>query len=150
MSSTQLTQTGGRVKQPDVPHTGGRLTAAVDVMLARARERLKRLTPGQAAVELAHGALLVDTRNSERRTRDGRIPGARVIERTELEWRLDPTSPDRISEASDAGVRVIVICAEGYSSSLAAASLLDLGLTNVTDVIGGFQAWRAAGLPVED
>lgn len=95
------------------------------------------------------GALIVDTRTSERRSRDGRIPGAYVIERTELEWRLDPTSPDHIPEASHEGIRVVVVCAEGYSSSLAAASLQDLGLFNATDVIGGFDAWKADGLPVE-
>ena len=81
--------------------------------------------------------------------REGRIPGAIVIDRTVLEWRLDPTSPDRIPEATSDQMRVIVICNEGFSSSLAAASLKDIGLVNVTDVIGGFQAWKAAGLPVE-
>ena len=81
---------------------------------------------------------------------EGRIPGALVIDRTVLEWRLDPTSPSRIKEATSSGICVIVICDEGYSSSLAAASLQDLGLVNATDVIGGFQAWKAAGLPVED
>lgn len=98
---------------------------------------------------MAAGAVLVDVRTSEQRSRGGRIHGALPIDRTVLEWRLDPTSPDRIPQASNAGVRVIVVCEEGYSSSLAAASLLDLGLTNVTDVVGGFEAWKAAGLPVE-
>lgn len=120
----------------------------IDDVLARARRRLDRLTPEQAAAELASGALLVDTRTSEQRTKGGAIPGARVIDRTVLEWRLDPTSDSRVSEAIDHDVRVILICAEGYSSSLAAASLQDLGLVNATDVVGGFEAWRAAGLPV--
>lgn len=125
------------------------LSASVDRLLDKARGRLRRLTPEQAASELAHGALLVDIRTAEQRSRGGRIPGALLIDRTVLEWRLDPTSPARIPEASHAGVRVIVVCEEGYSSSLAAASLLELGLSNVTDVIGGFEAWNAAGLPVE-
>ena len=94
------------------------------------------------------GALLVDTRSAEQRARDGEIPGAHVIDRTVLEWRLDPSSAHRIAAASGHEVRVIVICAEGDSSSLAAASLQDLGLVNATDVIGGFVAWKAAGLPI--
>ena len=120
----------------------------IDDVLAAARRRLDRITPEQAASEHCRGALLVDTRTSDQRSRDGGIPGALVIERTVLEWRLDPTSDSRIREAVDHNVRVIVICAEGYSSSLAAASLLDLGLVNATDIIGGFEAWKAAGLPV--
>lgn len=125
------------------------LDAAVDRQLARARGRFTRLTPEQAAAEQARGALLVDTRTSEQRSSGGSIPGALVIDRTVLEWRLDPTSSTRIPEAARGDVRVIVVCEEGYSSSLAAASLLDLGLTNATDVIGGFVAWKARGLPVE-
>ena len=124
--------------------------SAIYRALERARRRFKRLTPEEAAAEQAAGALLVDTRTSEQRTRDGAIPGATVIDRTVLEWRLDPTSPDRIPEATDTKIRVIVVCNEGFSSSLAAASLKDLGLVNATDVIGGFQAWKAAGLPVRD
>ena len=123
--------------------------ATIDVVLEQARRRLKRITPKQAAAEQARGALIIDTRTSEQRARDGCIPGALVIERTILEWRLDPTSPNRIPQASDHDVRVIVICAEGYSSGLAAASLQDVGLVNATDVIGGFAAWQTAGLPVE-
>lgn len=97
---------------------------------------------------MAGGALLVDIRSSEQRRCDGDIPDAVSIERTALEWRLDPTSPWRIAPATATDVRIIVICAEGYSSSLAAASLMDLGHVNTTDVIGGFVAWKAAGLPV--
>jgi len=125
------------------------LTAAITEVLELARRRLKRVTPEQAAAEQASGALLVDTRTGLQRDRDGAIPGALVIDRTVLEWRLDPTSPSRIPDAKDHLVRVILVCAEGYSSSLAAASLQDLGLVNATDVIGGFEAWKAAGLPVE-
>ncbi len=121
----------------------------VDKMLERARRRLRRVSAQRAAAEQADGAVLVDTRTSEQRARAGVIPGALCIDRTVLEWRLDPSSPSRIAEAKDHTVRVIVICAEGFSSSLAAASLLDLGLVNATDVIGGFEAWKAAGLPVE-
>jgi len=122
---------------------------SVEHVLESARRRLRRVTPEIAASELTAGALLVDTRTYEQRIRDGAIRGALVIDRTVLEWRLDPDSPSRIPEARDHDVRVIVICDEGYSSSLAAASLQNLGLINATDVIGGFQAWKAAGLPVE-
>jgi len=122
---------------------------SIDDVLEVARSRYPRVTPEQAVAEQAAGALLIDTRTSEQRSRDGVIPGAFVIDRTVFEWRLDPTSPSCIPEAANHEVRLIVICAQGFSSSLAAASLLDLGLTNATDVIGGFEAWKAAGLPVE-
>ncbi|HYL07000.1 MAG TPA: rhodanese-like domain-containing protein [Candidatus Udaeobacter sp.] len=123
--------------------------AAVDELVERARKGLARLTPQQAAAEQARGALLVDTRTSEQRAQCGRIPGALVIDRTVFEWRLDPTSTARIPEVVDHATRVIVVCQEGYSSSLAAASLQALGLVNATDMIGGFEAWRDAGMPVE-
>ena len=125
------------------------MTAAIDGVLEKARRRLKRVSAEQAAAEQANGALLVDTRTEHQRHRDGEIPGALVIDRTVPEWRLDPTSPSRVAEATDHNVRVILICSQGYSSSLAAASLQDLGLVKATDVIGGFEAWKAAGLPVE-
>ena len=121
----------------------------IATMLEDARARLQRLTAAQAAAELAAGALLVDTRTYEQRSTGGTIAGAVVIDRTVFEWRLDPASPNRIPEVTGHDDRVIVLCAEGYSSSLAAATLQDLGLRNATDVIGGFEAWRAAGLPVE-
>jgi rhodanese-related sulfurtransferase len=120
----------------------------IDRVLDRTRRRLRRLEPARAAAEQASGALLIDTRTESQRIAGGQIPGALVIDRTVLEWRLDPTSASRIPEARDHMIRVIVICHEGYSSSLAAASLQQLGLANATDVIGGFQAWKAAGLPV--
>ena len=120
----------------------------IDEVLERARRRLVRVTPEQAAAELAQGALLVDTRTESQRAAQGEIPGAIVIDRTVLEWRLDPTSPSRIEQAKDHHVRVIVVCAEGYSSSLAAASLQNIGLVNATDLIGGFEAWKAADLPI--
>ena len=121
---------------------------SVDELLAAARERLVRVEPAAAAVALERGALLVDTRPEWQRRADGEIPGALVIERNHLEWRLDPASDARIPQAVDHEVEVIVVCSEGYSSSLAATSLQDLGLHRATDLIGGFHAWRAAGLSV--
>jgi rhodanese-related sulfurtransferase len=122
----------------------------IDIELERARRRLKRVTPQAAATELASGsALLIDTRTDAQRARDGVIPGALVVDRTVLEWRLDPTSPFRLDQVDGDDVRIILICNQGYSTSLAAASLLDLGLRNFTDVVGGFESWKDAGLPVE-
>ncbi len=106
-----------------------------------------RIEAVQAAAELARGALIVDTRPADQRAECGEISGATVIDRNVLEWRLDPASPSRIDAVTGYDIRVIVICNEGYSSSLVAATLQDLGLVNATDVIGGFQAWKAAGMP---
>jgi rhodanese-related sulfurtransferase len=125
------------------------MTRTVDELLAAARARLRRVNPMEAAAAVARGALLVDTRPLQRRQSEGAIPGALLIERNHLEWRLDPASDARIPEAVGYDVEVIVVCSEGYSSSLAAASLQDLGLHRATDLDGGFQAWRAAGLPVQ-
>ena len=122
--------------------------STIDELLDRARARLDRLEPLAAAQAVEAGALLVDTRYESQRRAGGDIPGAVRIERNHLEWRLDPAIPTHIPEVTDYTRRVIVICQQGYSSSLAAASLQDLGLTNATDVIGGFEAWSAAGLPV--
>lgn len=119
----------------------------VDAFLEAAREGLDRLTPHQAAEAAAYGALLVDTRPVQDRRRFGEIPGSLIVERNLLEWRLDPTSPDRLAEAGDPARTVVVFCNEGYASSFAAASLRELGLENATDMIGGFHAWAAAGLP---
>jgi ADP-ribose pyrophosphatase YjhB (NUDIX family)/rhodanese-related sulfurtransferase len=122
----------------------------VDDLLTAARDRLgHRPTPEEAAAAVAAGALLVDIRPVEQRQRDGSVPGAVVIERNVLEWRLDPASHWRHAALTSADQPVIVLCNEGYQSSLAAAGLLDLGCTSVTDLDGGFQAWRAAGLPIE-
>jgi rhodanese-related sulfurtransferase len=115
-------------------------------LLDRARRQLVRVEPEQAATELAAGALLVDIRPAEQRA-EGEIPGATVIDRNVLEWRLDPASQWRIPQVTGHDIRLIVICNQGFSSSLVAAELHELGLVNATDVIGGFQAWRAAGLP---
>ena len=122
----------------------------VDELLEAARQGLRRLTPEQAAAAAEQGWLLVDTRTESQRREQGELPGAVVIDRTVLEWRLDPASPTRIPEATGYDVGVVVLCAQGYSSSLAAASLQSLGLCNATDVIGGVEAWRAAGLPMDD
>lgn len=116
---------------------------AIDRMLARARAALDRVDPAGLAAELAAGAVVVDIRPECQRMRDGLLPGAIVIERNVLEWRLDPTCPDRLPLAVDAGVRYIVVCDEGYSSSLAAAALRELGLYRATDLAGGYQAWAA-------
>jgi rhodanese-related sulfurtransferase len=125
------------------------MTRSVDELLAAARARLRRVNPTEAAAAVERGALLVDTRPLQQRRSEGEIPGALLIERNHLEWRLDPTSGARIPQAVGYDVEVIVVCSEGYSSSLAAASLQDLGLHRATDLDGGFQAWRAAGLPVK-
>jgi rhodanese-related sulfurtransferase len=117
--------------------------SGIDVLLAAARRRLDRVSPADLAAEQAAGALVVDIRPLEQRQRDGELPGAVVIDRNVLEWRLDPASPYRIPEATHADLRVIVVCNEGYSSSLAAASLRDVGLRRATDLVGGYQAWRA-------
>lgn len=122
--------------------------STVDDLLDAARARFTRVSARDAAIAHDDGALLIDTRPVELRERDGEIPGAHVIGRNVLEWRLDPESDHRIPEAVDHDVAVIVVCDEGYASSLAVASLLDLGLHHATDLDGGFQAWRAAGLPV--
>ncbi|WP_030902525.1 rhodanese-like domain-containing protein [Streptomyces sp. NRRL F-5126] len=122
--------------------------ARVEDVLAGARIGLDRLGPRAAQRAAENGALLVDIRYQLQRERDGVIPGAVLIERNELEWRLDPQGSHKIPEATDHGRRVVVICNEGYASSLAAASLRQLGLHRATDLEGGFQAWRAEGLPV--
>ncbi|ADP81063.1 Rhodanese domain protein [Pseudofrankia inefficax] len=119
----------------------------IDGMLARARARLRRVGPVEAAQEIADGALLVDIRPAAQRAAEGEIPDALVIERNVLEWRLDPTSDARLPVATGDDLRVLVICSEGYTSSLAAAALQELGLHRATDVVGGYHAWAAAGLP---
>ncbi len=117
--------------------------ASVDELLAAARVRLQRVAPESLEAERMAGALIVDIRPLEQRQRDGVLPDALVIDRNVLEWRLDPTSDHRVAESSDHDQRIVLVCNEGYSSSLAAASLQDLGLRRATDLIGGFQAWLA-------
>jgi len=116
--------------------------ARIDLLLAQARRGLDRVHPADLESEMAAGALVVDTRPIEQRRRDGALPGALTIDRNVLEWRLDPTCSHHIPEVSDASVRIVLVCNEGFSSSLAAATLRDLGLERATDLIGGFQAWR--------
>ena len=125
----------------------GQAGVSIEVLLDDARKGLIRLEPAEAHRAAASGAILVDIRPSEQRERDGTIPGALVIDRNVLEWRLDPKSDFR-DPSVDSRQRVLIICNEGYSSSLAAATLRLLGC-DATDVIGGFQKWRQTGLPIE-
>ena len=121
----------------------------IDEMLAAARARLRRLTPAEAASAMRDGATLVDTRDGDVREREGTIPGAVHAPLSVLEWRVDPDSADQDPALAGKEDRLILICHEGYSSSLAAIRLHELGFVNTMDVIGGFAAWVAAGLPVE-
>jgi rhodanese-related sulfurtransferase len=120
----------------------------IDELLAAARSSLCRLAPADALATMGTGAALIDIRSDSQIARDGTIPGALVIARNVLEWRLDPASGHRHPQAPQLGDRVILLCDEGYQSSLAAATLQKLGFASATDVDGGFQAWRTAGLPV--
>ncbi len=122
--------------------------SAIDRLLSEARDQLVRVDAATAAAAMQQGALLVDTRPVAQRRRDGEIPGALILERNVLEWRLDPDSPHRVAELTSAEQTVILFCNQGYASSLAAATLKRLGLVNATDLVGGFEAWAAAGLPV--
>jgi rhodanese-related sulfurtransferase len=122
---------------------------SVEQMLSEARARLRRLSPNEAYEEVAKTkAILVDIRPEGQREIEGSIPGALIVERNVLEWRLDPTSNTRLPVATDHDKQVIVFCSEGYTSSLAAAALQGLGLWRATDIVGGFHAWSAAGLPI--
>lgn len=120
----------------------------IDELLEQVREGLDRVEPREAYDAAADGALLVDIRYAALRDRDGLIPGALVVERNELEWRLDPLGSHRAPQATGHDLRIVIVCNEGYASSLAAASLRQLGLHRATDLVGGFQAWRSQGLPV--
>jgi len=121
----------------------------IDQVLAAARARLRRLSPDEAYEAMVKtGAILVDTRPEGQRAIEGSIAGALVVERNVLEWRLDPASSARLPVATDHDIHVIVFCSEGYSSSLAAISLQDVGLRRATDMVGGFLEWKATGLPI--
>jgi rhodanese-related sulfurtransferase len=122
---------------------------SISDLLAAARGRLDRVSPAGARAEMAAGAILVDIRGDAQRAADGAVPGAVAIPRNVLEWRCDPDSDVRDPRLADCDRRVILMCDEGYQSSLAAATLRDLGFSRATDIDGGFQAWRAAGFPVE-
>lgn len=118
----------------------------IDAVLAAARERLQRLSAAELPAALASGAVLVDIRPAAQRAAEGEVSGALVIERNVLEWRCDPTSDARIPQAVDDDVYWVVLCSQGYTSSLAAAALHDLGLHRATDVVGGYQALKVARL----
>lgn len=139
---------GGRDEGADVGSETqmGRMT--IDDLLAAARSGLCRLHPVQALAAMRSGAALIDIRSDTQIARDGTIAGALVVTRNVLEWRLDPASQHRHPQAPHLGEHVILLCDEGYQSSLAAATLQQLGFTHATDVDGGFRAWRQAGLPV--
>ncbi len=147
---------GGRVSDvtagvSDLSASRGERPEGIDELLDRVRLGLDRVEADEAYTAAAAGdALLVDIRYAALRERDGLIPGALVVERNELEWRLDPQGSHRAAEATSHDLRVVVVCNEGYASSLAAVSLRQLGLHRATDLVGGFQAWKAAGLPVAE
>ena len=120
---------------------------SIDDLLSAARARITRVGPLEAAARVAAGAVLVDIRPAAQRAREGEVPGSLIVERNVLEWRFDPVSDARLPEATGYDVDVIVICSEGYTSSLAADALRSLGLHRATDVVGGYHAWVAVGLP---
>ena len=117
----------------------------IDLLLSAARARLHRLTPAEALQAAGHGAVVVDIRPAAQRAEHGDLPGALVVERNVLEWRFDPTSAAALRIAHD-DLQVIVLCQEGFTSSLAAAALQDIGLHRATDVVGGYAAWVADGV----
>ncbi len=129
---------------PSAPPPGSR---TIDQVLTEARTRLNRLAPRQALRAVGTGAVLVDIRPAAQRAAEGEIPRALIVERNVLEWRFDPASAARLPQAGY-DLHVIIFCSEGYTSSLAAAALQDLGVRRATDLDGGFLAWQAAGLPV--
>jgi rhodanese-related sulfurtransferase len=123
-------------------------TTTVEQLLAEARSGLQRLAPEEAHAALGRGALMIDIRSDSQRARDGVIPGAHVVPRNVLEWRLDPSCPHRDPALARRDVPIVIVCDEGYQSSLVAATLRSFGLARATDLDGGFQAWLRAGLPV--
>lgn len=125
------------------------MTRSADALLDEARQRIRRVSPHEAQAAHASGALLIDIRPVAQRAQHGHVPGALIIERNVLEWRLDPTGDYRLPEVTDHQRPVLVLCQQGYASSFAAASLADLGYVHAGDVEGGFDAWVAAGLPIE-
>jgi rhodanese-related sulfurtransferase len=142
---------------PTTPDQGGpdmagrRIPKTIDELLAEARATLPhRPSPGEALQAQAGGAILVDIRGEDQRREGGLIPGAIVLARNSLEWRCDPASPWRHPAFTRWDLRIILVCDQGYQSSLAAATLQRLGLVHATDLDGGFTAWAAAGLPVAD
>ena len=132
----------------DVPGTRWPTIRSIDEILRAARRRLCRLGPAGAYAAMGAGAVLVDIRPQEVRAAQGRVPDAVHVERNVLEWRFDPSSPARLRGIASYDTHLIIMCVEGYASSLAASSLQDLGLARATDLDGGFLAWVRAGLPV--
>jgi rhodanese-related sulfurtransferase len=130
---------------PEVSDAGG---VSIEETLAASRRGVRRLTPVEVMAAVNSGALLIDTRTEIQRVEQGELPSAVVIDRTVLEWRLDPACEARIPEATSYDADIIVVCRQGYSSSLAVASLRTIGLRRATDIIGGVEAWVAAGLPL--
>jgi rhodanese-related sulfurtransferase len=124
------------------------LVSTVEELLCAARSGLRRVTPAEAYAAMGDGAELIDIRSDSQRAADGVIPGAHFVPRNVLEWRLDPACPHRDPLLARPDARVVLLCDEGFQSSLAAGTLQRFGLAEVTDVIGGFRAWRTAGLPV--
>ena len=119
------------------------MNLSVDELVKRARRRIRRVGPEELEDLVAEGGLVVDIRPAEQRRSEGALPGALVVERNVLEWRLDPTSDHRLPEVQGIHQPVVVVCSAGYASSLAAASLADLGFERAADLIGGYQGWRA-------
>ncbi len=126
------------------------MTIGVNELLREARSGLRRLTPSDAAAAQRAGALIVDLRPESHLCAEGSIPGAISVERNVLEWRLDPAGAHRLAELEGPDQTIVLVCDEGYASSLAAATLQRIGLRNATDLIGGFRAWKAVGCPVGD
>lgn len=131
------------------PSNGAGQVSRIDAHLEQIRAGISRLTPDEASAAVQAGALLVDIRDSARRAANGHIPGALELELTALEWRLDPTSGHTSAEAMDPERPVVILCNEGYASSLAAHRVAPLRDGPVTDLVGGFAGWKDAGLPVE-
>jgi rhodanese-related sulfurtransferase len=127
-------------------HERARVTKSADALVDEARQMIERVSPQRAIECQRAGALLIDIRPAQQRATHGVVPGALIIERNVLEWRCDPTSEARLPQAVDDDVEWLVLCSEGYTSSLAAASLIGLGLHRATDVVGGYQALRSAGV----
>jgi rhodanese-related sulfurtransferase len=126
------------------------MPVTVDDLLASARARIRRLDPHETAAACRRGALLIDIRPTVQRRWEGEVAGALIIERNVLEWRLDPASAHRLAQITDHDREIVVMCSEGYASSLIAATLVDLGFASAADLDGGFQAWVKAGLPVRN
>ena len=124
------------------------MSVTVDDLLTSARARIRRFGPHETAAACRRGAMLIDIRPTVQRRWEGEVPGAVVVERNVLEWRLDPVSAHRLAEITDHDREIVVMCSEGYASSLVAATLVELGYTSAADLDGGFQAWAKAGLPV--